>query len=92
MGTMSADEAITTVLASLDLYPQKVHRCYHIHRDKPREPLNEGWIQGQGLWFDFDGKKISGDMGRGYDYPGFWDRRRIRQATARWAKHVGAKL
>lgn len=48
--------------------------------------LNEVWIDFIGVWVDFDGKRYSGDQGRGYAYPGWFDAWRIRRALRWWMR------
>lgn len=78
--------SVDILILTLDLTPDEADQCVHVHRDKPAERLSELWIDKLGVWVRFDGFSYSGDLGRGYAYPGRWDRWRLRRAIRRWRK------
>lgn len=69
--------------------PYAVERCIHIHRDKQPQPLDEAWIDVLGVWVDFDGRRYSADLGRGFAYPKGLDAWRIRRAIRYWRRTMG---
>lgn len=69
--------------------PYHVARVQRYHRDGPTEQLDEVYIDVIGVWADFDGRRYSADLGRGYGYPRGWQAWRLRRAIRRWRKRSG---
>lgn len=88
MDRLPTVEEIVLVLGS----PGAAERCIHIHRDRPAEPLPEFWIERLGIWVREDGWSYSGDLARGYAYPGFLDRWRLRRALRRNQRLVAVQV
>jgi hypothetical protein len=90
-GRMDRLPTVNEIITVLGM-PGAAAQCWHIHRDKPRERLPEVWIERLGVWLREDGWSYSGDMARGYAYPGLIDRWRLRRAIRKNRQLIAVEL
>lgn len=80
---------VSEIIEVITKMPYEVERCRFIHRDKPATFTDEVYIQFIGVWVNLDGKRYSGDLGRGFYYPGWYDAWRLRRALRKCGEQHG---